>query len=139
MTFRQFLSVLLARRKLFLAFFFGTVILVVGISLLIPKKYTAVASVVVDVKPDPLSPYGYQSMLAPTLMATQAEIITSDRVARRVVRSLKLAENPAIREQWQSEMDGKDDIETWLISLFMNYLDVKPGRESNAHVLCVDT
>ncbi|MFO1228401.1 Wzz/FepE/Etk N-terminal domain-containing protein, partial [Roseateles sp.] len=128
---RQFLSVLGARWRLFLIWLLGTVVFVVGGSFLLPKKYTAVATVVVDVKPDLIAPYAMQSALSPTIVATQSEIIASDRVARRVVRSLKLTESPQIRQQFQDENNGEGDIETWLINSLWLSLDVKPGRESN--------
>lgn len=131
MTFRQFLSILLARKRLFLAVFLAVLIPAVLISLVLPKRYTAVATVVVDVKPDPLSAVGISSMLAPAMMATQVDILTSDRVARRVVRNLKLTENPRLREQWQSDQNGEGDIETWLVETFQKELDVKPSRESS--------
>lgn len=131
MTLRQFLSVLGARWRLFLIWLLGTVVFVVGGSFLLPKKYTAVATVVVDVKPDLIAPYAMQSALSPTIVATQSEIIASDRVARRVVRSLKLTESPQIRQQFQDENNGEGDIETWLINSLWLSLDVKPGRESN--------
>lgn len=131
MTFRQFLSILIARKWLFLAVLLAVLIPAVVISLLLPKQYTATASVVVDAKPDPLSAIAFQSMTNPAVMATQVDIIQSDRVARRVVRALKLVENAQIREQWQDATQGEGDIETWLVARFQKELDVKPSRESS--------
>ena len=54
MTFSQFISILRARWKLSLILFLVVVVGAIGLSLAWPKKYTAVASVVVDVKPDPI-------------------------------------------------------------------------------------
>ena len=54
MTFSQFLSILRARRILFIAVLLGVIVPVVVISLLWPKKYVGTASVVVDIKPDPV-------------------------------------------------------------------------------------
>lgn len=131
MSFSQFLSILRARKALFLAVLLAVVIPAVVVSLLLPKKYTATASVVVDVKPDPLAAIAYQSLMTPAVMATQIDILQSDRVARRVVRGLRLTENPQIRQQWQDEAKGEGDIETWLIELFQKELDVMPSRESS--------
>ena len=55
MNFGQFMAVLRARWLLALAVFAVTVTVTVVVSLLLPKQYTAVASVVVDPKPDPVS------------------------------------------------------------------------------------
>ena len=131
MTFRQFLSILLARKRLFFAVMLAVLIPAVVLSFVLPKRYTAVASVVVDVKPDPLSAIAYQSLMTPGVIATQIDILTSDRVGRRVVRALKLTEVPQIREQFQDATGGQGDIESWLVDRFQKDLDVKPGRESS--------
>ncbi|MCV2349272.1 chain length determinant protein EpsF [Paucibacter sp. Y2R2-4] len=131
MTLSQFLSILLARRWIFLAVLLGVLIPTIVVSMLLPKKYSSSASVVIDVKADPLSPMAFQSMMTPSLMATQIDIIQSDRVARRVVRTLKLSDNPQIRAQWQAETQGLADIETWLIKRFQKELSVVPSRESS--------
>jgi chain length determinant protein EpsF len=131
MTFRQFLSILVARKLLFIAVLLGVLVPAVVVSFLLPKSYTAVASVVVDVKPDPLSAIAYQSLMTPGVIATQIDILQSDRVARRVVRALKLTEVPQIREQWNDANKGQGDIESWLVERLQKDLDVKPGRESS--------
>jgi succinoglycan biosynthesis transport protein ExoP len=64
-------------------------------------------------------------------MATQVDIIRSERVALRVVRNLKLADNPQVRAQWQDATEGQGSIEQWLIRLFQRQLDVVPARESS--------
>jgi chain length determinant protein EpsF len=48
-----------------------------------------------------------------------------------VVRSLKLADNPQIRSQWQDSTKGAGDIETWLVERLQKELDVRPSRESS--------
>jgi len=131
MTFGQFLSILRARKWAALLVFVLVVVTAVTVSLLLPKRYTGAASVVVDIKPDPVSAMGFPSMATPGFMATQVDIMTSDRVALRVIRDLKLLESPQIRQQWQEEADGKGTIEQWLIGLLQQSLDIKPSRESN--------
>ncbi|WP_422012402.1 chain length determinant protein EpsF [Roseateles sp.] len=131
MNFGQFIAVLRARWLLALIIFATTVVLAVVVSLLLPKQYTAAASVVVDPKPDPLSSVLSGSLMNPAFMATQVDVILSDRVALRVVRDLKLTESPQIREQWQSDTGGQGTVEGWLADLFQKNLDVKPSRESN--------
>lgn len=131
MTITQFFAILRARWKVALAIFLAVPVLVVGISLMLTKKYTAVASVVIDVKPDPLSAVLYSGGANPGLMQTQIDIIKSDRVAFRVVKNLRLAENPTIRSQWQEQTRGEGTIEQWLSDSFQKSMDVKPGKESN--------
>jgi len=131
MTFGQFLSILRARWWVALLVLALTVGTTLGVSLLLPKQYKATASVVLDFKPDPLSLAMYGGMGSPAMMATQVDIIRSDRVAQRVVRNLKLNENPQIRQQWQEEAKGKGTIETWLAGVFQRSMDVEPSRESS--------
>ncbi|MEK8045680.1 chain length determinant protein EpsF [Ideonella margarita] len=131
MTFTQFLSILRARWKLSALVFALTVLTAVVVSLVLPKKYTATASVVVDAKPDPITGMMLAGVANMAMMATQVDIITSDRVARRVIRNLKLDQNPQVREQWQEATDGEGNIEDWLGGVFQKQLDVKPSRESN--------
>lgn len=132
MTFQQFLLILRARWLVILL----TLLLVVGttvaVSLLFPKKYTASAAILVDVKaPDPIFGALMPGMMAPGYMATQIDIIQSERVARRVVRMLKIDENPSARQQWEEETQGKGSIEAYYADLLGKQLDVKPSRESN--------
>lgn len=131
MTFGQFLSILRARKWAALLVFALVVATTVVVSLLLPKQYKGEASVVVDVKPDPVTAMMSPAMAMPSFMATQVDILTSDRVALRVIRDLKLADSPQIREQWQTEAQGKGTIEQWLVELLQKGLDVKPSRESN--------
>lgn len=131
MTFGQFLSILRARWWLALAVLAAIVALTLAVSLLMSKQYKAIASVVVDFKPDPVSAAIYGGAAPPALMATQVDIIKSERVADRVVRNLKLAENPQVRQQWLDETQGRGAIETWLAGLFQRSMDVEPSRESS--------
>jgi chain length determinant protein EpsF len=132
MTLQQFIWILLARRKVALATLLGTVIVTLIVSLLLPSQYTAETAVVVDVKsPDPIAGLVLPALAMPGYMATQVDIINSDRVARKVVRTLGLDKNPEVIEDWKDATDGKGDIEAWLAELLQKKLDVKPSRESN--------
>jgi len=98
----------------------------------IPKEYTAVSAVVVDVKsPDPVAGMVLPGLITPGYMATQVDIINSDRVAQRVVKMLKLDESPVIKAQWQEATEGQGAVDTWLAALLQKKLDVRPSRESN--------
>lgn len=131
MTFGQFLSILRARWWVLLLVLGLTVATTVVVSLLLPKQYTATASVVVDFKPDPITAAVFGGMPSPAVMATQVDILTSERVALRVAQANRLTENPQIRAQWQAETGGEGTVEQWLITLFQKSLDVQPSRESS--------
>ncbi len=132
MTLQQFLLILRARYRMALLIFVVTVATTVLVSLLLPKQYTASAAVVVDVKsPDPVSGLMLQGMMAPGYMATQIDIINSDRVAKAVVKLLHMEQSAAIRKQWQEDAEGKGQLIDWLANLLQKKLDAKPSRESN--------
>ena len=132
MTLQNFLLILRARYKVALLTLFVTVATTVIVSLILPKQYTAGAAVVVDVKsPDQVSGLMLQGMVAPGYMATQVDIINSDRVAKAVVKLLRMDESAVIRQQWQEDTDGKGQLIDWLANLLQKKLDVKPSRESN--------
>ncbi|PTT74984.1 chain length determinant protein EpsF [Pelomonas sp. HMWF004] len=131
MTFAQFLLILRARKWLVLGVFAFVVLGVVGASLVWTKKYTGEASVVIDVKPDPVSMVLNPAAAAPSFMATQIDIMSSDRVTLRVIRDLKLAQDPSSREQWQNDGEGKGTLEQYLVEYLQKFLDIRPSRESN--------
>lgn len=132
MTLQQFLLILWARRKLVLFTFLGTVITTAVVSLVLPEEFTASTAVVLDVKsPDPIAGVVLPGLMAPGYMATQVDIINSDRVAARVVKLLRMDESPVIKEQWQEATEGKGQLGPWLADRLQNKLEVKPSRESN--------
>ena len=131
MTFGQFLSILRARWWVVALVLGLTVATTLVVSLLLPRQYTATASVVVDFKPDPVSAFAFGGGASPAYMATQVDIIRSERVAQRVVRNLKLNENPQVRQEWLDETGGEGNIEVWLASVFQKQMDVVPSRESS--------
>jgi chain length determinant protein EpsF len=132
MTLHQLLLILRARYLAVLLVFALTVAITVAVNLVLPKQYTASAAVVVDVKsPDPVTGQMLQGMIAPGYMATQVDIINSDRVAKAVVTLLKLDQNAAVQAQWQAATHGQGQLIAWLSGALQKDLDVKPKRESN--------
>ncbi len=132
MTFQQFLLILWARRKLALAVLGVTFLTTLVVSLVLPREYTATTSLVIDVKsPDPIAGIVMQGMMAPGYMATQMDIINSDRVASRVVKLLGIAGNAEAVEKWREASEGKGSIESYYGELLQKKLDIKPSRESN--------
>lgn len=131
MTIQQFLLILRARYKVVILVLLFTVIATLIVSLLLPKQYTANTAVVVDIKsPDPVAGMVLPGLASPAYMATQVDVINSDRVAERVVKMLRMDESPVIRQQW-IEDGSKGELVAWLAKLLKEKLDVKPSRESN--------
>jgi chain length determinant protein EpsF len=104
-----------------------TVVLTFLVCKLLPPRYTATASILIDSKPDPLTQMIYGGANGPGVMSTQVDVIQSDRVGLRVVRDLKLADNPQVRGQWQAETRGQGSIEAWLSDTLRRGVDVVPA------------
>lgn len=132
MSLSQFLSIFRARWVLVLSVLLGVVTLVVLVSLILPSKYTATSQVVIDSKsPDPINGAVLQNGMLPSYLATQIDVIQSDRVAQKVIRKLRLNESPEMRSQWQDATDGEGVFESWLAKLLLKNLEVLPSRESS--------
>jgi chain length determinant protein EpsF len=131
MNFGQFYSILRARWHVAALLFAITVLVAAAITILLPNQYSATASVVVDIKPDPVSAMTFSVAVMPGFMATQADILNSDRVALRVIQDLKLLDNPELRQQWLDSTGGTGSVEQWLVDTLQQQLNVQPSRESN--------
>jgi chain length determinant protein EpsF len=137
MTFQQFIIILIARKWTILSTFAFVVITVTALSLVWPKSYTAETTVVVDVKnPDPVMGLLSGALLMPGYMATQVDIIGSDRVARRVVKMLGFEKVPELVAQWKDDTEGAGTIEGYYAQVLSKKLLVTPSRESN--VITID-
>jgi protein tyrosine kinase modulator len=131
MSFAQLLLILRARIWGVLVVFLLVVGTTVVVTLLLPKKYTATASIVVDVRlPDPILG-AILPLIGSGYMTTQIDILTSDKVAMQVVKDLRLDQNPTAREEYELSTGGQGPIELWLARLLRRHLDVKPARDSN--------
>lgn len=132
MTLTQLFVVLRARWRCGLLVFVCVVGSVVALSLLLPKQYTASASLVVDVKsPDPIAGLVMAGTTISSYMATQIDVAQSERVALRALRAMRLNESSELRQQWREDTGGKGDFESWAAVAMQEHLDVRPSRESN--------
>ena len=128
MNLSHFLAVLRARWVA--AVVVSSVVLAAAILYLVfaTRVYTATASILIDVKPDPVSSMLYGGA-TPSQINTQIEILRSDRVAQRVVQNLKLADLADMRSTWASAKSGLT-IQEWLTDMVETGLDprvVSPG------------
>ena len=128
----QFLVIIAARARSAAAVFVAVLVIALVVSLLMPKRYTASAAVVLDVRsPDPVAGSLLAGMLAPGYMATQVDVASSERVARRVIHALGMHNSEALRTEWLQRTGGKGDFEAWLAEDLQRGLDVTPSRDSN--------
>jgi succinoglycan biosynthesis transport protein ExoP len=132
MTLRQLLLILRAHYRIALLTVLGTVGATLAVSLMQPRQYTASTSMIIDVKsPDPIAGMIVPALTMPGYLATQVDIIRSDRVAQRVVKTLKLDASAAAREQWHAATGGRGDMLVWLAQALKGKLEVTPSRESS--------
>jgi polysaccharide biosynthesis transport protein len=106
----------------------GTVLLTYVACLVLPPRYSATTTLVLDSKPDPIASVMMQTGIVPTVnlsAATEAEIITSEGVARRVVSLLKLEQNETIKQEWMKATGGKGKLDVWLGALLLKKVTVK--------------
>ena len=132
MNFQQFITILFARKRIIYIVFAIVVGTTTLVSLILPKQYTAESTLVVDFKtPDPISGAMGQAMIMPSYMATQIDVITSDRVGRRVVKMLGFEKVPELVQAWQKASNGKGSLEGYYSDALQKNLNVQPSKESN--------
>jgi chain length determinant protein EpsF len=138
MSLNQILVILRARWRVVVGVFGGVLFLVIVISLIWPRQYTAISSLVVDAKSDPVAGGAGAGAVSEQLLAsyvnTQSDVIASRRVAQRVVKTLKLGADPVLVRRWQSETKGVGDFNVWLADYLVNKkLTVAPVHDSPTH------
>ena len=133
MSLSQLLLAMRARYRIILLTLAVTVGAAVAISMMLPKTYTAGVSLVVNYRGvDPVTGLSQPGAMMPSYIATQVDIIKSKSTALRVVDELKLADSPAVRQEYSDATNGRGkDIREWLANLLMAKVDVVPSRESS--------
>ena len=132
MNFAQFLLILKARRIIFLSVLFLTVAMTLVVNLILPNTYRAISSIVLNSKgTDPVSGITMPAAMMPGYITTQIDIITSPKVAIKVVDKLKLTENKVIIDKFNKSTEGKGDIKAWAADLLLANIDAKPSRDSS--------
>ncbi|MET0335142.1 MAG: chain length determinant protein EpsF [Rhizobacter sp.] len=132
MTITQLLRVVLARKWFVLASLVLCTAIGAAVTLFfLPKQFTADASMVLDLRPDPVLGAMSPNFYAPAYLATQIEILKSERVATRVVRILQLDKSPTAVKQWREATQARIPLERFFAGLLQNGLIVEPARGTN--------
>jgi chain length determinant protein EpsF len=131
MNLERFLLIILARRHFAAAVFLLTTLAGTAVTLLMPRSYTATTSLVVDIKVDPIAGILMPTVGSPAYMATQTEIIQSERNAIDVVKLLNLDQDAKRVEQWREATGGRVPFENYLAGRLRKGLKVSPTRGSN--------
>lgn len=136
MNFGQFFQVLRARFWLILFTLAVTVGTTAAITFVMRPNYTAETSLVVDFRSnDPISQNALSVQLSPSYMATQIDILKSQRVAMKVVAALGLDQDPAVRDSFMLATQGKGSMMAWLSDSLVKNLEVEPSRDSRVIML----
>ena len=132
MSLRQFLAIIRARFWFAFLILLTTLAVTVGWLMLRTPTYTARAPLVVDARTaDPVPGSQGGGNISESFIATQIDIIKSERVAERVVQMLELDKDPTAPERWQKEGKGAGTLLSWLAGDLQSGLEVRPARESN--------
>ncbi|HUQ74978.1 MAG TPA: chain length determinant protein EpsF [Burkholderiales bacterium] len=131
MDLNQYILALKARRKAFVTVLAVTVFTAVVVALLIPKRYDATATILIDARDEQtMAPARMSPRERAGYIFTQMDLIQSGKVANKVVRDLKLASSPGVREEWERETGGVGTIEEWLAANLLEKLKVDSGASN---------
>jgi succinoglycan biosynthesis transport protein ExoP len=121
----QFILALRARRKAFIIALAATIVTAIAVALIVPKKYVATATVLVDWRDEhTLSPLRLTALERTTFLQTQVDLLKSNRVATQVARELKLAQRPGMREEWEKDTGGVGSIDEWIGAMLLEKLEI---------------
>jgi chain length determinant protein EpsF len=135
MTIHGFISILRARWLVACVIFCAVVVASIGLLFILPKRYTATASIVVDSKVDPVAAgVGLSEAVMASYINTQSDVITSERVAKKVVKAVGLDRMPEFQEAWRERTHGEGDIDTWLARYLLSGKKVVAGAPASASV-----
>lgn len=125
MDLNQFLLALRARRKAFVLVLAATIVAALAAALIMPKRYVATATLLVDARDEQsMSPGRLSARERSSYIQTQVELLMSRRVATQAARELKLAQDPEVREAWEADTGGAGSIDDWIASALLEKLDV---------------
>jgi len=128
----QLLAVLKARWRCAALVFLAVLALAGAVTAVLPKQYTATASVVLDVKStDPIAGAGIQPLAIASYMATQADLIASEPVVVNALQALKADQDPRNVAKWRDATHGQGQLLPWLAEQTLKKFEVLPYRDSN--------
>ena len=131
MSIKQILRIIWARKWLVLALMALVSIVGAAVTVTLPKQFTAETAMVVEMRIDPALGALAPSLAAPSYMATQIEIIKSERVASRVVKMLGVERSPSAVQQWRDATAAKIPLERYFAGLLQGGVSVEPLNGSS--------
>jgi succinoglycan biosynthesis transport protein ExoP len=133
-TIEQFLLALRGRHGAFALVLLATVLVATLASLLLPKSYKATVALLVDAKDEQSLSNALRPLILPqerlNYLQTQADILASRKVARKVVDDLKLAPRASTQADFAKIAKGGESIEDWLAERLLKSLKVETSQSS---------
>lgn len=126
MSYGRFVAVIVGR---YTGFFTGLCAVVLAVllgTLLTEPRYVAEADVIVE----PRS-WNAERVRDASYLATEADLVRSQRVSSAVLRQLGLQKDPVLMDGWKKATGERGDFEVWAADQLSRKLNVKPGRDSN--------
>jgi chain length determinant protein EpsF len=115
MDLKQYILALGARRKAFFVALIATIVTAIAVALIVPKKYVATASLMMDARDEQtMTPGRLSPRERATFLQTQVDLLMSNRISTQVARDLKLAQRPGVREAWEQDTGGLGSIDEWI-------------------------
>jgi len=125
MDLNQFILALRARRKAFVIALAATILTAVAVALIVPKKYVATATLLVDARDEQtMSPSRLSARERASFVQTQVDLLQSNRVAAQVARDLKLAQREGVRDAWERDTGGAGSIDEWIAATLLEKIDI---------------
>ena len=124
----QYLRIIWARKWIVIGLFLLVAAAGIATTMLMPRQYTAETSLVIEVRIDPALGALAPALAAPSYMATQVEILRSERVASRAVKILGVERSAAAVAQWREATQAKISLERYFAGVLQRGLSVEPGR-----------
>jgi len=125
MDLNQFILALRARRKAFVIALAATILTAVAVALIVPKKYVATATLLVDARDEQtMSPSRLSARERASFVQTQVDLLQSNRVAAQVARDLKLAQREGVRDAWERDTGGAGSIDEWIAATLLERIDI---------------
>lgn len=102
-----------------------------------PRTYTAYASLIVDrEQPDPVEGQSNdRGAHSDAVMATQADLVRSPRVAGEAAVLAGLDKEPSYIAEWRAATGGHTPYADWLKGRMISSLSVAPGKDTNILVI----
>jgi chain length determinant protein EpsF len=131
MDLKQYILALGARRKAFFVALIATIVTAIAVALIVPKKYVATASLMMDARDEQtMSPGRLSPRERATFLQTQVDLLMSNRISTQVARDLKLAQRPGVREAWEQDTGGLGSIDEWIAEGLRLKLDIDTSVSS---------